>query len=105
MGKVSESMLDMLIIKSPMDKETNLLTSVQQSCAFAGSKTICAVGKMVVAGKNTIEISCQDVHPFAFCIQIVRPVKKEAVMSQMHPPEKLDAAIMRMRRIVRSGFL
>ena len=58
-------------------------------------------GKFVHHGKNTIEISCQDTNQYAFFIQTAKPVSREEVLSKMHEPENLDAARMRMRRIVR----
>lgn len=54
--------------------------------------------------KNKIEISCQDEHEYVFCVQIVTPVSKDDVRSLMHVPENLEAAILRVRRIVR-GFV
>jgi len=60
------------------------------------------ISKLILVGKNRIELSCQDANQFIFCIQIVTPIPKERVLDMIHPPENLEASIMRMRRIVRS---
>lgn len=59
------------------------------------------ISKLVVLERNRVEISCQDDSQYVFCIQLVNPVSEEAVLRLMHDPENLDAATMRMRRIVR----
>lgn len=60
------------------------------------------ISRLVAPGKNTVDLCYHgDLCTYVFFVQLVVPVSKAEVMTFMSKPETLEAATMRMRRIVR----